>query len=415
MRRSQRSLAWGLLAVLALSAACSRAEGTVAPTRRATPTTVATDQIAAPDAWIRSQHPVWHGAGYQLLNSVRFGGPGLLAAGVDSSGPDADGALWVSKDGKTWDRVDEVGFGGPGAQGFHDVAAGPAGIVVVGFDSPAADIDAAVWFSADGRSWDRVSSAAFRQVGQEEILTVVATPTGFVAAGFAVTGEEADAAVWTSPDGHSWTRVEDPALSEPGTQRIYSLVVTPQGLVAGGTHYHPNQFGLYNLDARIWVSADGSSWEVVDDATFGGPGWQFISTVVATPEGLVAAGGDILGQPGFHNDAAVWTSADGRTWARVSDPALSGIGAQHISSLVLGPEGLIAVGYDTAPRGNRIPAVWSSRDGTRWVRVVDPGLTEPGHRWMNAVAADAKRLVAVGTDGTRPVGDPAVWWFGPRM
>jgi hypothetical protein len=34
---------------------------------------------------------------------------------------------------------------------------------------------------------------------------------------------------------------------------------------------------------------------------------------------------------------------------------------------------------------------------------------------MNAVAADAKRLVAVGTDGTRPVGDPAVWWFGPRM
>jgi hypothetical protein len=231
-----------------------------------------------------------------------------------------------------------------------------------------------------------------------------------VAAGFAVTGEEADAAVWISPDGRSWTRVEDSALSEPGTQRIYSLVVTPLGLVAGGTHYHPNQFGLYNLDARIWVSADGSSWEVVDDATFGGPGWQFISTVVATPEGLVAAGGNILGQPGFHNDAAVWTSADGRTWARVSDPALSGIGAQHISSLVLGPDGLIAVGYDTAPQGNRIPAVWSSRDGTRWVRVVDPGLTEPGHRWMNAVAADAKRLVAVGTDGTRPVGDPALWW-----
>src|SRR4030067_2392341 len=98
MRRSQRR---ELLAVLALSAACSRAEGTIAPTRRATPTTVATDQIAAPDAWIRSQHPVWHGAGYQLLNSVRFGGPGLLAAGVDSSGPDADCALWVSKAGET--------------------------------------------------------------------------------------------------------------------------------------------------------------------------------------------------------------------------------------------------------------------------------------------------------------------------
>src|SRR3989337_629620 len=113
MRRSQRSLAWELLAGLVLSAGCSRTEGTVAPARRATPTTVATDQIAAPDAWIRSQHPVWHGAGYQLLNSVRFGGPGLLAAGVDSSGPDADGALWVSKDGAAWDRVVGVGVGGP--------------------------------------------------------------------------------------------------------------------------------------------------------------------------------------------------------------------------------------------------------------------------------------------------------------
>ena len=414
MRPSHRRAASGLLVVTILGAACSRAEGTDT-TVPVVPTIAATSQVRPADSWIRSQHPVWRGPGYQLLNAVHFGGPGLLAAGVDSSGPDADGALWVSKDGEVWDRVVEAGFGGPGAQGFHDVAAGAAGIVVVGLDAPAADIDAAAWFSADGRAWERVGTTAFRQEGHEEILTVVATPTGFVAAGFAVTGAEADAAVWLSPDGRTWSRVEDPALSDRGTQRIYSLVVTQQGLIAGGTHYHPNQFGLYNLDARIWVSADGSSWEVVDDATFGGPGWQFINTVVAVPSGLVAAGGDILGQPGYHNDAAVWTSADARTWTRVSDSALGGVGAQHISSVVLGPEGLIAVGYDTSPRGNRIPAVWSSFDGARWVRVVDSGLEEPGHRWMNAVAADTARLVAVGTDGTRPVGDPAVWWFGPGL
>jgi hypothetical protein len=416
MRPSQHRLV-ALVAALLLGA-CAAAEGTSTTTLTSVPattTSAAMSSIRSADSWTRSLHPVWRGDGYQLLNAVRFGGPGLLAVGVDSSGTDADGALWVSKDGESWDRVVESRFGGPGAQGFHDVAAGVAGIVVVGVDSPDGNIDAAAWFSSDGRSWERVQSPSFRGQEQEEMLTVVATATGYVAAGFAVTGPEADAAVWTSPDGQSWTRVEDPALSEDGTQRIYSLVVTPDGIVAGGTHFHANQFGLYNLDARIWISEDGSSWEVVDAPEFGGPGWQFINAVLAVPDGLVAAGGYILGQPGRHNEAAVWTSTDGREWTRVLDPALEGPGAQNISSLVLGPDGLIAVGYDTTPYGTRIPAVWASSDGTHWVRSLDPGLAEPGNRWMNAVAADAERLVAVGTDGTRLVGDPVLWWFGPRL
>src|SRR3990172_1365548 len=147
MRPSHRRLACRLLATVSLCAACAPADGAATTNVAATPTTAATSQARSADSWIRSQHPVWHGPGYQLLNAVRFGGPGLLAAGVDSSGPDADGALWVSKDGAAWDRVVEVGFGGPGAQGFHDVAAGPAAIVVVGLDSPPPHIHPAPSFS----------------------------------------------------------------------------------------------------------------------------------------------------------------------------------------------------------------------------------------------------------------------------
>ncbi len=391
-----------------LLAGCGPGEG-AAPLESVTTTKASTAGLVATSSWARSTDPVFLGTGYQLINAVRFGGPGLVAVGVDASGRDADAAIWVAVDGRSWTRLMVPGLTGPGAQGLHDIAVGTTGMVAVGLDESSGVIDPAIWFSTDGREWQRVSAESLAGDGHEEILTVVATPTGFVAGGFEVTGDEADAAVWVSPDGVAWTRVHQPAFADLGTQRIHSLTVTPNGILAGGTHYHPNQFGLYNLDARVWLSADGTSWTRVDAPTLGGPGWQYITAVLATPTGLFAAGGDIVGQPGLHNDAAIWRSEDGITWTQIEDPALGGIGAQHISALALDGAGMIAVGYDTASLGNRLPAVWTSPDGIRWTRTVDAALAEPGHRWMNAIAIGPLGLVAVGGDGTRPVGDPVVW------
>ena len=364
--------------------------------------------------WARSTDPVFHGDGYQLINSIHFGGPGLVAVGVDSSGVDADAAIWVSTDGESWTRLVGNGFGGTGSEGINDLAIGPNAMVAVGSDESEDDIsDAAVWYSTDGLTWERVSVEALSDSGPEEMLTVIPSGTGFVAAGFVIAGAEADAAVWSSPDGISWTRVHDPRFAEAGTQRIYSLAETPHGLIAGGTNYSRIDFGVYNLDARVWISTDGIKWDKVDAASFGGPGWQYISAVVATPTGLIAAGGYILGQPGLHNDAAVWTSDDGVTWERVVAPALGGSGAQHISALVLDLEGVVAVGYDTTAGGYRLPAVWTSPDGLIWARNLGSGLEEPGHRWMNSAAIGPLGLIAVGGDGTRRVGDPVVWRFFP--
>jgi len=395
-------------------AAC--ADTTPAAPDSAIPTSIAPTTTLAPAvrAWSRATGPVFQGPGHQLISAVGFGGPGIIAVGVDSSGPDADAAVWVSADGETWSRVESPALGGAHAQGLEDLAIGPVGIVAVGWDSSAGDIDASAWFSTDGIVWEKVGGAAFIHEGHEEVHTVLATDTGFVAAGFAVVGREADAAVWTSPNGRTWTRLDDPALGGGGTQRISSLMAGPDGIVAGGTNFLPDEFGLYNLDARVWVSADGSSWEAIDDATFGGPGWQYITSIVAGPNGLVAAGGDILGAPGVDNDAAVWTSTDGTTWARVEDPAFGGERAQHISALGVGDGELVAVGYDTGPGGNRIPAVWRSADGSAWVRIADSVLAEPGHRWMSGVAIAGIAVVAVGTDGTHSHGDPAVWLFTDR-
>jgi hypothetical protein len=408
-----------MLAAVVLSA-CSGADSAadvgITPTTAVTTTTTtnATTTALNPVAsWARSTDPVFRGDGYQLINAVRFGGPGLVAVGVDSSGPDADAAVWVSTNGTAWTRLASPDFGGPGGQGMNDLAVGVNGMVAVGSDETGGPSDAAVWFSSDGTSWDRVADAALEDPGPEVMLTVTPFGTGFIAAGFAITGPEADAAVWSSPDGISWTRVHEPRFAEAGTQRIYSLAATADGLVAGGTHYHADRFGLYNLDARVWLSADGIRWAKIDASDFGGPGWQYISSVAATPAGLIAAGGDILGQPGRHNAAAVWVSEGGVEWTQVIATAFGGAGAKHISALVLDAEGIVAVGYDTAPAGNRLPAVWTSTDGVRWSRNAGSGLDEPGHRWMNGAAIGPLGLIAVGGDGTRAIGDPAVWWFVP--
>ncbi|HEX5630415.1 MAG TPA: hypothetical protein VFY15_02020, partial [Acidimicrobiia bacterium] len=397
-----------------LLTACSGEPAATTSTAVADPTTtVTTSAVRAVASWARSTDPVFRGDGYQLINAVRFGGPGLVAVGVDSSGTDAEAAVWVSTDGELWTRLDGAVFGGPDGQGINDLAVGADGMVAVGSDESNGSTDAAVWFSTDGLSWEQVAVDALADPGPEEMLTVIPFGDGFVAAGFAIAGNEADAAVWLSPDGISWTRVHDPRFAEVGTQRIYSLTATADGLIAGGTNYHANPFGLYNLDARVWRSPDGILWEKIDAPDFGGPGWQYISAVAATPNGLIAAGGYILGQPGFHNDAAVWVSDDGVEWTRVTGLAFGGVRAQHISALVLDAEGIVAVGYDTAPDGNRVPAVWTSPDGLRWSRNAGSGLDEPGHRWMNGAAIGPLGLIAVGGDGTRPVGDPAVWWFVP--
>lgn len=361
--------------------------------------------------WIRTDDESLIDNGYQWITDVIETGDGLVASGIDSSQTDPDAVIWISPDATSWTRVLGPLFGGPQAQGIHDLALGGPGIIAVGFDASGGNVDAAVWASTDGTSWIRVLDPGFNDDGDQEIRTIVATDSGFVAAGHDMSGNQVDAAVWVSPDGLQWSRVFDPALGGFGHQRIYSITVGEHGIVAAGSNYWPNQFGLFHMDARVWVSPDGITWSFVDDPIFEGPGWQFISAVSASPEGYVAAGTNILGRPGVDNDVAVWVSADGQAWTRVAEETFAVPLVQRVSAMTYGPQGFVAVGYDTTTAGNRIPAVWLSADGTAWAQIEGTAFTEPGHRWMNTVTTGGPGLVAAGADGTRPVGDPAVWLY----
>ncbi len=144
---------------------------------------------------------------------------------------------------------------------------------------------------------------------------------------------------------------------------------------------------------------------------------NWMTSVAVGGPGLVAGG---AASDGYYNDAAVWTSSDGRTWVRVGDdPAVFGDEAstneyggilpdanQLITDLVSGPLGVVAVGAEGKP-GDLDAAVWVSPDGLRWERVPhdEEVFGGEGDQTMRSVVQISGALVAVGASG----GDAAAW------
>ena len=124
--------------------------------------------------------------------------------------------------GDDWSRVahDEAELGGSTDVVAQALAAGESGLVAVGADGALLEENAAVWTSPDGKSWERVADAdgVFGGPPRESsgpgdtfpslqfIRGVVAGGPGFVAVG-EDQSQDVQAAVWTSPDGQSWSRV----------------------------------------------------------------------------------------------------------------------------------------------------------------------------------------------------------------
>ena len=286
-----------------------------------------------------------------------------MAVGRDDLGGNIDAAVWTSVDGTTWVRVldDEAVFGGAGAQLMWDVTMWGSGLVAVGSSYN----DAAAWTSADGTHWTPVphDEDVFGGPRIQEIESIAPGGPGLVAVGWDESGEDTDGAVWTSPDGTTWTRVPDDGavFGGEGMQRINRVTIGGPGLVAVGME-GPDD----NIDAAVWTSADGIAWTKVppDESSLGGAGEQSMWGVARGGPGLVAVGwdGTDTGDAGV-GDAAVWTSEDGISWVRVPHDAtvFGGEGDQIMWSLTTGGPGLVGVGWDESG-GDRDAAVWTTED-----------------------------------------------------
>lgn len=339
---------------------------------------------------------------------VAVGGP-VMEKGV--VGGAYIGSIWTSIDGLTWTPVelDPVLFkltsaGAPtsGPQpGLKDVAYGPRGFVVLGYAATDQGTSVVIWRSTDGLAWESLDLP--------ESLFEGARPTAVMAAGpgYVIVGAWLDpiapnegaapprAAVWTSSDGRTWTRVPNQTGFGVGgyidtgegaeAGGMLDVTATATGLVAIGQTCRAvnlmQTIGRTTCRPLVWTSPDATIWTRIDPDVTAHQG--SVPSIAAAGDRIVAVGG------GWRSSPVRYTlrSPDGTTWRWDEDP-----GQANFEGIVDVLGTFVATSHESDQIG-----LWASADGRTWrpVRHV-PTLPEgPSLRDSDLVAMD-DRVVVVG-------------------
>jgi hypothetical protein len=207
-------------------------------------------------------------AGFGWVSAVAAGPGGFVAVG--GRAPSADGrhgrsggAAWTSPDGRVWTRVgDDSAFGMAAptmlVRGAHEFIA----MAEAASDSAGRPTlsPLTAWRSDDGRSWQPTT------VDQRGYLvSIAATSFGYVVAAIGASASpHAPAAelpaIWISPDGIDWRRINVDVLSS-APSRIAFVRVVPFG---NGAALVGRQFESDNVTDNamtiVMTSTDGGHW-----------------------------------------------------------------------------------------------------------------------------------------------------------
>jgi hypothetical protein len=215
--------------------------------------------------------------------------------------------------------------------------------------------------------------------------------------GFLIAGNRVDAnglggaAVWTSPDGMTFTlRDADPALESDTTGMASAYDTTPAGagwVLVGSLLRHGAPDAA--RDPLAWSSSDGVQWRreqlpsssTVDEA---------LDRVTAWNGGALAVGarGSRFGAWVRHPDGAWRAGGDFDTVGGTTVPLVTGI-------TTVGSTVFVAVCNGSAYR------LWATDDGTGWRAVGVPETVPAGPQRRLLVATAGDRLLLAADDGRR--------------
>ena len=221
-------------------------------------------------------------AGGGTIRDFAAFGSTLFAAGATGPLGTQDAAVWRSTDGRNWTMVDDADLVASGDQQIWSVHNAGGRLVGVGYTTEGGSYDAAVWTSRDGLDWARVDPAMFAETGVQLMKAVAGGTDGMplVAVGCqddiskCDLGGDSDAAVWNSADGQTWEKIglERVGVVGVGIQTMFGLTRQGDTFIASGTVTAKTG----DLDAAVWTSTDGRSWNprlhprfLIDD--LGGP------------------------------------------------------------------------------------------------------------------------------------------------
>lgn len=243
----------------------------------------------------------------------------------------------ASADGLHWTPGRALDGGEMGSWIFMSgVVEGPAGLLAVGrkptgvCGGPATV--GALWTSPDGGTWTRVQLPS--DFASASVYTVDAGSAGYIATGMLEGG--VTPAVWVSADGRSWHRT---SLPKPASGKVFvdGGTALAGGYILSGAQRIDVGCGMSEFIPSLWWSADGSSWTPgkVPGAMPAGYAWVTVNRI---SDHAVMADAQQWDADGQELPRQVWVTHDGRTWKLVASPS----SLLNSSILTNGQRGLIA-------------------------------------------------------------------------
>jgi class 3 adenylate cyclase len=327
----------------------------------------------------------------------------------DSSTPAGDTDSRLGAMSLQWASDDiDVETGGLGEQIMLDLTVHRGHLLAPGRDAFGDDLQATMWIRDSAGQWSKVHlDGPEPPPGENMVFGVVGRGRTLVAVGADGEPLARDAATWISTDfGRHWTRTDE-GLSVVGNEAMYAVADNGRRFVAVGFASPGPSQG----DAAIWHSRDGRSWTRVPDLSmFGGSGRGEARDVIARGGGFLVVGGTNVFDPDGDGDAAVWLSRTGLEWERILSPDFARPQGQRMMSVVRTPPGFLAGGFDTAA-GNQDAVLWRSPDGSEWTRVPhdEATLGGPDDQIIFALAKGSGYFAALGRDGPEATADAALW------
>jgi hypothetical protein len=284
-------------------------------------------------------------------------GERLIVTGKDRGGP----AAWTSDDGgATWVRSPVRGLSDEEAewQALGKVASHAGRLVALGLPQ-----GEAAFISEDlGTTWRRSGHPL-----PAGAVDIAAGPAGFVVVGdlrgFGPTDWSSggglalwEAGAWVSSDGELW-QTTGPLSSKSQPRSVVNSVSvrTISGrtsLVAAVGYYEPGFPEDSASIPSVWLSADGRDWDLVNHSGLG-----TISEIIAGPSGFIAVGSTVEGTC----RATAWHSADGHNWDAVQLDLSCGGRGSDANDVAATWSGLVTVGFEYGGLSGRTPVWWVPR------------------------------------------------------
>jgi len=298
------------------------------------------------------------------VTSVTPAGTGFVAVGFGPLPGEGyfgrhQGIVWRSDDGRSWTVAADPAFQfvtpeevlavGDTIYVFGTIATCDALFSDECVEPPEAGW--AVWRSTSGAAWERLPQLPQMQFGSVDGVALM----GMTLVAFGTTGDEAQAIVWTSGDGATWTATTELA----GMDQVTAADGGPTGLAIFGNRFSDE---LEDLELVAATAADGVNFTKAVTPGMTGTTMRSIANGSA---GWVAVGETESEE--LELDAVALHSGDSANWTQSTAPDGSFVNAG--ASFVHGvPTGYVSVGIVPVDDafGSSTGMAWSSVDGQQW-------------------------------------------------